>query len=89
MADKTEFAAKFVDAQPTEAARILETQATDAVSVFVDRIPDSLSSKALASMLPHGTATSTALQPATAGPHCTFALPAAASGRVTKLSPQR
>lgn len=51
-ADRTSFAAEFVNAQPDEAARLLEIHAPQGVSAFVDRIPDPLSSKVLASMLP-------------------------------------
>lgn len=52
MAKKSDFAAKFVDAQPATAARVMESLVPADVSAFVDLIPDKLSSKALASMLP-------------------------------------
>ena len=53
MADKSPLAEYFVDALPEAAARILEGHPPAQVSSFVDRMPDALSGKALASMLPY------------------------------------
>ncbi len=51
--DKLGFAAEFVEDLPNYAARTMETLRAEAVSAFVDEIPDPLSSKALRHMLPH------------------------------------